>query len=363
MILKTLSKTISVQGNPSGNNYLNIILDTATLPNSNHLYPSWGTITIKEVKTDGVRPDRATELAKTVVGADYLWGGKGWDFRASKFVEAQQIRDGYFYWNPKKTWDATQKKYIGGIDFGRGLDCSGLILWSYNKANSATTMRGGPIKYEGADGQYRYCTLPVDETDLAPGDLLFFDKDNDGKMDHVAMYVGGIGGNDVVHASQPGVGIVWAKKDTLKSSSGFRGYGRVVECQMGITIRTKSPINLIVTDPDGYTINIDMLRETTEEGLVEIPGVLYYSVDDDLDDVVFSPVLKPGIYTIKVVPKPGVAPSETYSLEVEGGSKLVVLAQDVPISNIPLLDYRVVSTGTEIVPGRTYNVFMPVIEK
>lgn len=132
---------------------------------------------------------------------------------------------------------------------------------------------------------------------------------------------------------------------------------------MGITIRTKSPINLIVTDPDGYTINIDMLRETTEEGLVEIPGVLYYSVDDDLDDVVFSPVLKPGIYTIKVVPKPGVAPSETYSLEVEGGSKLVVLAQDVPISNIPLLDYRVVSTGTEIVPGRTYNVFMPVIEK
>jgi len=348
------TKTITVQGNPSGNNYLSVILDTATFPHSNHAFPSWGTITIREVKTDGVRANQAAELAKTVIGGDYLWGGKGWDFQDNKFVQAQQIiKDGYFYWNPKKT----------GTDFGKGLDCSGLVLWSYNKVNGATTMLGGPIKYEGADGQYRYCTLPVNEANLAPGDLLFFDNDNNGEMDHVAMYVGNVEGNDVVHASRPRVGIVWAKKDTLKTSPGFKGYGRVVECRVGITIRTKSPINLIVTDPDGYTISIDMLRETSEEGLVEIPGILYYSVDENLDDVVFAPTLKPGTYTIKVVPKPGAALSDTYSLEVEGGSKLVVLAQDVAISNIPALDYRVVSTGSEITPGKTYNVFIPVIKK
>jgi len=349
------SKTITVQGNPSGNNYLNVILDTATQPHSNHLFPSWGTITVTEVRTDVevTLPEQAVNLAQTVVGAEYLWGGKGWDFVSRVLVEPQQVFQGYNYWNPKAK----------RVDFGQGLDCSGLVLWSYNKAFGATSMLGGPISYEGADGQYRYNTLSVDEGDLRSGDLLFFDSNQNGRMDHVAMYVGDVGGNDVVHASQSGVGIVWAEKDVLKQSSGFEDFRRVQDAEVGLVIKTHSPINLVVTDPDGFTISTDMLIETDEEGLVEIPGVLYYSVDSDLDDLVIAPILKPGTYTIEVEPKPNASPTDTYSLEVEGAAKLVALAQDVPVSSIPQLGYRIISTGNEITPGKTYNVFLPIIAK
>jgi hypothetical protein len=316
------------------------------------------------VLSDNVRSLLAADLAQTVVGGEYLWGGKGWDLKLRKFVDAQQIlTDGYNYWNPKKTWDAVNRIWIGGLDFGRGLDCSGLVLWAYNHANGATSMLGGPIKYEGADGQYRYCTVPVNETDLAPGNLLFFDNDNNGVMDHVAMYVGEVEGYDVVHASQPGVGIVWALKDTLNDLPGFRAYGAVVPCQVEIAIKTGSPIHLIVTDPDGYMINIDMLSETSEEGLVEIPGVLYYSVDVNLDDIVYAPVLKTGTYLIQAVPKPDASLSDTYSIEVINGSTVIVLAQDVSISDIPTFGYAIESTGSEIYQANVFQVLLPMITK
>lgn len=337
------TKTFTAQGNPSGTNYLNVILDTLTEPESNHLFPSWGTVTITEVRIDAetTLPNQAVNLAKAVVGGEYLWGGKGWDFVNRVLVEPQQVFQGYTYWNPKAK----------STDFGRGLDCSGLVLWPYNKAFGATSMLGGPIKYEGADGQYRYNTAPVTESDLAPGDLLFFDWQQDGRMDHVAMYVGETGGNDVIHASQPGVGIVWDNKNALKQLSGFVGFKRVQFTDPAFIAKTQSPINLVVTDPDGFSISTDAIVESEREILVEIPGELYYSMDKNLDDVVIAPVLKPGTYSIQVEPKPGASPTDTYSLEVEGASKLVTLAQDVPISNIPEDGYTIISTEDEIVPG------------
>lgn len=41
--------TVILPGNPGGTNYLNVVLDTASLPDANHNYPSWGTITILDV--------------------------------------------------------------------------------------------------------------------------------------------------------------------------------------------------------------------------------------------------------------------------------------------------------------------------
>ncbi len=349
------SKTITIQGNPSGNNYLNIILDTTTQPHSNHLFSSWGTITVIEVRTDvgTTLPQQAANQAISVVGGDYLWGGKGWDFTQKEFVEPQQIFQGYNYWNPVS-------KSVG---FGDGLDCSGLNLWAYNKSFGASSMLSGPIRYEGADGQFRYNSQPVSEDDLLPGDLLFFDWDSNGIQDHVAMFVGQQGSNDVVHASQPGVGIVWGQKNVLKNISGFTEFRRVENAQVGLVIQTHSPINLIVTDPDGVTITTDDLIVSNEEWLVEIPGVLYYSVDNDLDDLVIAPLLKPGVYTIYVEPKPDASLEETYSLEVEGATKLVALAQDVPISAIPQIGYRIISTGDEIAPGKIYTVYLPTVTK
>jgi hypothetical protein len=41
--------TVYIPGNTDGPNYLNVVLDTVTLPERNHAYPSWGTITIKAI--------------------------------------------------------------------------------------------------------------------------------------------------------------------------------------------------------------------------------------------------------------------------------------------------------------------------
>ena len=43
-------ETIEVRGNPTGQNYLNVALDTANLPQANHAYGSWGTIRIVRVR-------------------------------------------------------------------------------------------------------------------------------------------------------------------------------------------------------------------------------------------------------------------------------------------------------------------------
>jgi hypothetical protein len=44
--------TITIKGNPNGPNYLNVGLDTATLPDADNNYPSWGTFTILSITTN-----------------------------------------------------------------------------------------------------------------------------------------------------------------------------------------------------------------------------------------------------------------------------------------------------------------------
>ncbi|HUP70726.1 MAG TPA: hypothetical protein VM142_13060 [Acidimicrobiales bacterium] len=41
-------------GNPLGDNYLNVVLDTATNPNADRSVPSWGTISIKSIVPNGL---------------------------------------------------------------------------------------------------------------------------------------------------------------------------------------------------------------------------------------------------------------------------------------------------------------------
>ena len=101
----------------------------------------------------------------------------------------------------------------------------------------------------------------------------------------------------------------------------------------------------MVTDPDGYTISVDTVIYTQEEALHEIPGILYY-VQDDIDgDVVFAPTLKPGVYTIRAVPKQGAPPDATFGVDMAGSGYFLQLAADVPIKNIPPEGYGVRSTG------------------
>lgn len=299
--------------------------------------------------------EKAVDLAKTVVGAPYLgngetWGGKGWEWIEKVFVTSEQIRQGYNFWNNK----------LKTADFGAGLDCSGLVFWTYNKASGATVYAKGqvPVYYDGADGQFRNNTEDVGETELKPSDLLFFDRDRNGNMDHVAMYVGG---NDVIEAANQRDGIKLSKLSERKADKSFVKFRRVTPARVGFEARAHSPVDLVVTDPEGFTIDADTAIQTDLELLREIPGVLYYSerdVDGDgtIDAVVTAPTLKTGDYVIRVVAKPEALPTNTYSLDVEAAGTVINMAQNILINDIPKLGYGIRST----VEGITQFVLVAV---
>lgn len=330
-----------------------------------------------QIKASPVYLTEEAKLAKNVIGANYLWGGKGFCYTKMGFLEPGEIFEEYTYWS----------KGSSALDTGSGLDCAGLAFWSYNKADYATNYQEdscprNPIHHPGADYQYRFNTISVNEGELISGDLLFIDTScygfyPTGSVDHVAMYSGNYyypGGKigpveypagiyDCIEATKRSQapyhnGIVPRTLEKKKFSEmyedpGLRnhpyfmelGFRRVTEPIVGGTICTGSPIDLIVTDPDGFTI--------TKE-IWEIPGVLYYSVydidrDGELDDMVTIPIKKIGDYLITVVPEPDALPTDTYSLEFIANGETIVLAENVPISDIPDQPYIIRSTEITII--------------
>jgi len=343
------SETAVVAGNPSGTNYLSVILDTATLPSADNAYPSWGTITIKDVMTGGGSPalgSQAADLARSVVGGPYGWGGKGWDWEAEKYVEPQVIQNGTEY----PYYILAEKKVV----LARGVDCAGLVYWSYDKAAGSTKYYGNPVYYENALTQCSdvQSDAVANASDLRPGDILCFSY-NGPSVDHVAMYVGGSDPNrNVVEAGGSGGDhIVYASLATrTNSTSSFSFFRRIKPAIVPLTIQTHSPISLIVADPDGFAVDTDTLTSTGGEYIRGIPGVLYYGTDGNLDDLVYAPILKTGVYTIRVVPKPDALPTDVFSLNVTAAAKFVELAHSVSIIQIPSEGFDILSTGEEIVP-------------
>jgi hypothetical protein len=301
-----------------------------------------------------VTPTSPAALAKQVAGGDYQSGAKGWDWRGSNFVDADSILTSGYHWN-----------YANTLESDNVLDCSGLVMWSYNKAAGATAYQStaNPVYYEGADGQYRYNSVPVAESQLLPGDLMFFHFEGpDGFVSHVAMYVGccGPNGTDVVSASSPAVGIAWRFKDHERNVPGFIGFGRITTPKVGIRFAVHSPVELVVTDPNGFRIATDVTVTTSEEVLREIPGVLYYSAsamdaEGKLGASVAAPNAKTGPYVVYVVPKSNALPADTYTLDVESAGKTITLATNVRIRDIPKEGY-----GVEVSDGGL-TVFVPPI--
>lgn len=339
------TRTITVPGNAFGNNYLNVVLDSRTSPDADHNFPSWGTVTIKSIITDSectAIASQAANLATTVVPGTYSYGGKGYTCGSTRFVDPQEILGGY---NQFHALTCTNVGPPFACEIAPGVDCSGLIFWSYNKTVGATTKSNGFLQAESSGGQ---CSAgasdPISESELRPGDIACLPG-------HVAMYVGPDHFRDAIEAANCSAGIVWTTKNNLKGRAGFQGFRRLkCSSQYAFTVKSHSPISLVVTDPDGHTISVDTTEFTNEEVLHEIPGVLYYVQDDEDGDVVFGPTLKSGVYRIRAVPKPGAASNATFGLEVIGAGYLLTLAQNVPISSIPPEGYSIRSTGDEIIP-------------
>lgn len=319
---------------------------------------------------------QAAALAESLVTASYGYGGKGYDFKAKAYVDDFSILKGYDYY----VSDCQTGNLLGLLN-APGVDCSGLVMWSYNSAFGATTDFDddtNPIQYQTANGQYLNNTTDVSQASLSPGDLLFFNHEHGTdpttklpKMaDHVAMYVGGDNvveaytcdpkyplGNYVILSSLS----TRSKSDPITGqelpvcTSGlkvacFVGFRRVTTPAVKLGIYPASPITLAVTDPDGFRIDAGTLTFTQREVLREVADTLYYGDNDS----VISPVLKTGDYIIEVFPKPGANSTEVYSLVAKTAGTAFTLADRVQIGEIPSLGYGIESTGSTITP------FIPV---
>jgi hypothetical protein len=164
-----------------------------------------------------------------------------------------------------------------------------------------------------------------------------YDKYGDGLKNTVSGY----------NPGDPRYAIKILESDKAHEYRGYRHYLSIRnEKQPLSTVESKSPVDLIVTDPDNLTItkNID-----------EIPGVLYYlelDIDEngELDDMIVILKRKIGDYLIDVIPEPDAAPTDMYTLEMWLGNITIVLAENVEVNNIPLQPYIVRSLEAEIIP-------------
>jgi len=95
-----------------------------------------------------------------------------------------------------------------------------------------------------------------------------------------------------------------------------------------------SPVDIEITAPDGRSV---------ARQLSELPGASYMQVAALGHQTATAIVPFPlgGYYTIRVVPKPGVAPSSTYTLEVLRAGVTTVLAQNQRVQDIPAEPYVV----------------------
>jgi len=297
--------------------------------------------------------EEAAELAKQVIGKDY---GHEW-----------------YEW-PEKLKGFTNKYYVGDEGIVKllndeqieSLDCSGLIFWSYNRAyyddkeifagwrgeKKEGDWENRPVYWYHANMQYYGNVRSINKEDLGPGDLLFFDTDDNATMDHVAMYVGPFMYDsteyNVIHAE--GVSTEKITQATYNSETEevitpgaatleVTAYGRVKDAEKpGFKVISGSPVDLIVTDPEEETINKEMGESLTMEYVT-------YDIDGDgeLNDIVASPERKIGNYSIEIVSEPNALPEDIYSLQATIDDQTMVIAEDVQIQDIPEDPYEIES--------------------
>ena len=111
----------------------------------------------------------------------------------------------------------------------------------------------------------------------------------------------------------------------------------------GLEVEGDCPIDLEVTDPEGFVINKQMN---------EILAAIYMeddiNGDGDPDDQIKIAVPKMGNYQIKVIPETDAEPTDTYTLRVSIGGVTIIPAENVSISDIPTQPYIIVSTDEGI---------------
>ena len=134
--------------------------------------------------------------------------------------------------------------------------------------------------------------------------------------------------------------------EDAKSVNPLRYVNYVPRPGKGLRITVLSPVDLVITDPGGFTVS---------KQLIEISETVTYLEEDSdgnetLDDIIWITDRKTGDYLITVIPEPSTLLTDVYTLEALANETTVILAENVPISDIPRVPYILRLTGTEIIP-------------
>ena len=93
------------------------------------------------------------------------------------------------------------KPYVYGGSSPKGFDCSGFTSYVYKHFGYTISRASGGQASEGTK---------VAKKDLQPGDLVIYKNQSLTKIGHVGLY---IGNNKMIHASEPGVGVIITEID------------------------------------------------------------------------------------------------------------------------------------------------------
>jgi hypothetical protein len=102
-----------------------------------------------------------------------------------------------------------------------------------------------------------------------------------------------------------------------------------------LQIQLGSPADVVVTDPQGLEI---------AKGYRGIWGASYEELQDEngkREDIVEIPFPVEGSYRIRVVPEPGAAPTDTFTLKTKLNGVVTVLARNIAIQDIPSTPFQI----------------------
>ncbi|MEA4973439.1 hypothetical protein SDC9_89041 [bioreactor metagenome] len=107
----------------------------------------------------------------------------------------------------------------GGTNLSSGVDCSGFVYCVYK--NFGITLNRSSAAMEACDG------YAVDKSELQEGDLVFFDNDGSGSIDHVGIYISD--GNYIHSSSGKTSGVIISSLYDSYGESAYAGAHRVID--------------------------------------------------------------------------------------------------------------------------------------
>ncbi len=124
------------------------------------------------------------------------------------------------------------------------------------------------------------------------------------------------------------------------------------------SVTVKSPVDIILTDPDGLVVNQQANGLGSGAAYSEVkfaPDNSAASIDEGLNDYDSIAVdeRKDGDYLISVVPEAGASPTDVYTLYIATPTTTIILANNVQVDDIPDQPYIVRSDAagiTKIIP-------------